>query len=69
MIQFLWVEKGACIGARFGKLQAKLGLALTLSEFDCELVEKKLINKKITFKTGSPTLISTDRFDVKFTPR
>ncbi|KAL7027300.1 hypothetical protein ACKWTF_005399 [Chironomus riparius] len=39
-----------CIGARMGKLQTKLGLAMILSKFSFELADKSLMDNEIKFE-------------------
>jgi len=58
-----------CIGARMGKLQAKLGLATVLLKFKFELVDRSLIHKELEF--DPPQFILTPKTSVilKATPR
>lgn len=59
----------SCIGDRLGKIQTKLGLAVILNKFNCELVDKKLMGKKLSFHTGVPTLNPIDKLNIKFEKR
>lgn len=60
---------GNCIGARMGKLQMKVGLAMMLSKFKCELADEKLLHHQLTFESGQIALIPKENINLKLIPR
>ncbi|CAG9801981.1 unnamed protein product [Chironomus riparius] len=54
-----------CIGARMGKLQTKLGLAMMLSKFSFELVDKSLLTKEFEVHPNQFILTPKDNIMMK----
>lgn len=55
----------ACIGMRVGKLATQMGLALMLSNFNFELVDKSLVDKEIKFHPKQFVLTPAEEFMFK----
>ena len=58
-----------CIGARMGKLQTKLVLAMTLSKFTFELTDEKLKRNEIEFYPAQFILTPKENIMLKAIPR
>ncbi|KAL7027301.1 hypothetical protein ACKWTF_005400 [Chironomus riparius] len=58
-----------CIGARMGKLQTKLGLAMILSKFSFELADKSLMHGELEYDTKNTILAPKDSIMLKAVPR
>lgn len=58
-----------CIGERLGKLQSKLGLAMILQKFNCELQDKSLMNRELTFNPKSFLLSPIEKISVNVSLR
>ncbi|XP_070492972.1 uncharacterized protein [Chironomus tepperi] len=58
-----------CIGARMGKLQTKLGLAMILSKYSFELTDKSLMDKEIEFETRSLIMVPKENIMLKVRAR
>jgi cytochrome P450 family 6 len=58
-----------CIGARLGKLQSKLGLAMILQKFNFELKDKSLQYGELTFHPNSVVLSSLQSLTLNATLR
>lgn len=58
-----------CIGMRMGKLTTKIGLAVILSKFNLELVDKELGDKELDFDKTQFLLTPEKLFNIKITPR
>lgn len=59
----------ACIGIRVGKLATQMGLALMLSKFNFELVDKSLVDKEIEFHPKQFVLTPAEEFMFKVSCR
>lgn len=58
-----------CIGLRIGKLSAKLGLAVILSKFSVELVDKEMAEKEVEFHPKQFMLTPLKLFNLKVSLR